>query len=76
MFNLMLTPIPCPCRECAERCFNCWSSCDRYAAYRGALDRIHHQNQARRAVDEAGVARGDKIRRDVHRYGRFGRRKP
>lgn len=76
MFEEPLSPIQSPCHSCTERHFSCWSGCDRYTAYRSALDKIHAQDQARRAVDEAGVARGDKIRRDVHKRGLYGRRKP
>ena len=75
MFNQMIAPLPSPCHNCAERCFNCWSGCKRYIDYRKTIDRIHAQDKARRAVEEAGVLRGDKIRRDVHKYGLYERKK-
>lgn len=76
MFEIPIAPIQSPCRGCAERHEKCWSACSRYAAYRSDLDCIRAREAARLAVEEAGVARGDKIRRDVHKYGLNGRRKP
>ena len=45
----LFSPIQSPCRNCTARHFSCWSGCDRYIAYRSALDKIHAQDQARRA---------------------------
>lgn len=64
-----------PCMGCQRRHTACWSSCDKYRAYRGTLDRINAEKAAQRPVDEAFALRGDKIRRDVHRYGLKGRKK-
>lgn len=75
MFDAPIVPLQAPCLDCYARHMACWSSCPRYAAYRAALDRLQTQRIAQRAVDEAGVARGDKIRRDVHRYGLYERKK-
>ena len=75
MFDALIVPLQAPCQGCAERHPACWSSCPRYAAYRTALDRLQTQRTAQRAVDEAGVLRGDKIRRDVHKYGLYERKK-
>lgn len=76
MFDDPIAPLQSPCMGCQQRHAACWSGCDEYRAYRCTLDKIHAQDQARRAVDEAGDARGDKIRRDVHKRGLYGRRKP
>ena len=75
MFDAPIVPLQSPCRNCRERHTACWSACPRYASYRAALDSFQTQRTAQRAVDEAGVLRGDKIRRDVHKYGLYERKK-
>ena len=75
MFDAPIVPLQSPCRNCRERHTACWSSYPRYAEYHTALDSFQTQRTAQRAVDEACVLRGDKIRRDVHKYGLYERKK-
>ena len=75
MFDAPIVPLQSPCRNCRERHTACWSVCPQYTAYRAALDRFQAQRIVQRAADEAGVLRGDKIRRDVHKYGLYERKK-
>lgn len=76
MFDAPLAPVKAPCLGCAQRHRACWSGCAAYAKYRSTLDHMQEERTSQRAVDEAGIARGDKIRRDVRRYGLYGRRRP
>lgn len=75
MFDYPITLLQSPCRNCKKHSTACWSSCPQYAMYRSQLDQIQAQRTAQRAVEEAGVLRGDKIRRDVHKYGLYERKK-
>lgn len=75
MFDAPIVPLQSPCRNCRERHTACWFACPRHAAYRAALDHFQTERTVQRAIDEAGVLRGDKIRRDVHKYGLYERKK-
>ena len=58
-----------PCYHCPDRQAGCHAQCAAYRAFRAELD---ERNAA--AVNDAGAARGDKIRRDVRRHGLSGRK--
>ena len=75
-----------PCYHCPDRQAGCHAQCAAYRAFRAELD---ERNAAARrrpawffgcssvfppAVNDAGAARGDKIRRDVRRHGLSGRK--
>ena len=70
MFDKPLAPLQSPCRKCELRHTACWSTCDKYRAYRGTIDKINAERAAQRPADEAFALRGDKIRRDAHRRSR------
>ena len=58
-----------PCYHCPDRQAGCHAQCAAYRAFRAELD---ERNAAAR--NDAGAARGDKIRRDVRRHGLSGRK--
>ena len=65
-----------PCMNCSDREIGCHSHCDRYSEYRTVCDKIKAAREAEKAAREAEKAaddafrdRGDKIRRDVRKYG-------
>lgn len=61
---------PNPCRkDCPNRTATCHGSCPAYKAYRKERDEYLAAQQAERASFAACAERGDKIRRDVRRYG-------
>ena len=64
-----------PCKDCQRRSQMCHGNCDDYKAYRSERDEIIKKMREESAADSAGYIRGDKIRKDVHRYGVLGRRK-
>lgn len=75
MFDYSIAPLQSPCMGCHNRCAACWSVCKSYKAYRDAIDKINAQKAAERPVSEAFAVRGDKIRRDIHKFGLAGRKK-
>lgn len=56
-----------PCYHCPDRQAGC-------RAFRAELDERNAAARLAAAVNDAGAARGDKIRRDVHRHGLSGRK--
>lgn len=63
-----------PCHHCPDRAPGCHSVCEKYRAYRAELDERNAAARRAAAVNDAGAARGDKIRRDAHRHGLSGRK--
>lgn len=63
-----------PCHNCPDRAPGCHSVCEKYRAYRAEMDAAHEKRVREAAVNDAGAARGDKIRRDAHRHGLSGRK--
>lgn len=64
-----------PCKDCPNRCIGCHSVCDRYKDFRATCDAVSAAKRREFAANEAGALRGDKIRRDAHRFGLKGRLK-
>lgn len=64
-----------PCKDCSDRCIGCHSVCDKYKDFRATCDAVSAAKRREFAADEAGALRGDKIRRDAHRFGLKGRLK-
>ena len=61
---------PNPCKPgCPRRAVTCHCTCEAYRAYRKERDEYLAAQQAERASFAACAERGDKIRRDVRRYG-------
>ncbi len=58
-----------PCMNCKEREIGCHSHCEKYSGYRAICDKIKAAKVAEQIEDEAFRERGDKIRRDVRKYG-------
>ena len=58
-----------PCMNCSDREIGCHSHCDRYSEYRTVCDKIKAARETEKAADDAFRDRGDKIRRDVRKYG-------
>jgi hypothetical protein len=58
-----------PCMNCSDSEIGCHSHCDRYSEYRTVCDKIKAAREAEKAADDAFRDRGDKIRRDVRKYG-------
>lgn len=64
-----------PCYQCPDRCVGCHSACEKYTEYRKTVDDANKRRRAAAAASEAFALRGDRIRRDAHKYGLFGRRR-
>lgn len=58
-----------PCYHCPDRQAGCHAQCAAYRAFRAELDERNAAARRAAAVNDAGAARGDKIRRDVRRHG-------
>lgn len=63
-----------PCYHCPDRQAVCHAQCAAYRAFRAELDKRNAAARRAAAVNDAGAARGDKIRRDVRRHGLSGRK--
>lgn len=63
------------CYGCHSREVGCHSRCPCYARQAERSAKIRAARRADREADEAGALRGDKIRRDAHRYGIHGKRR-
>lgn len=63
-----------PCYHCPDRQAGCHAQCAAYRAFHAELDERNAAARLAAAVNDAGAARGDKIRRDVHRHGLSGRK--
>ena len=57
-----------PCYHCPDRQAGCHAQCAAYRAFRAELDERNAAARLAAAVNDAGAARGDKIRRDVRRH--------
>ena len=64
-----------PCKDCPDRCIGCHSVCAKYKDFLAACDAVSAAKRREFAANEAGALRGDKIRRDAHRFGLKGRLK-
>lgn len=64
-----------PCLNCPDRCVGCHSTCAKYKDFRATCDAVSAAKRREFAANEAGALRGDKIRRDAHRFGLKGRLK-
>ena len=67
-------PMTVPCYHCSDRQAGCHAQCAAYRAFRAELDERNAAARRAAAVNDAGAARGDKIRRDVRRHGLSGRK--
>ena len=63
-----------PCYHCYDRQSGCHAQGGAYRACRAELDARNAAAGGAAAVNDAGAARGDKIRRDVRRHGLSGRK--
>lgn len=64
-----------PCLNCPDRCVGCHSTCAKYKDFRATCDAANEARRREYPANEAWAVRGDKIRKDAHRYGLKGRLK-
>lgn len=64
-----------PCYNCPDRCVGCHSTCEKYKAFRAVCDKANEARRKENSANEAWAARGDKIRKDAHKFGLKGRLK-
>ena len=57
------------CKYCTDRHEHWHSACNRYGEYAAMFEKIPSQRIADAAADAADAERGNKIRRDVRKYG-------
>ena len=63
-----------PCYHCPDRQAGCHAQWAEYRAFRAELDEGNAAARRAAAVNDAGAAGGDKIRRDVRGHGLSGRK--
>lgn len=62
-----------PCLNCPDRCVGCHSACAKYKDFRATCDAANETRRREFAVNEAFSVRGDKIRKDAHRWAKKAR---